>query len=97
MIFDDLERCAIHQKELFGYLNYFVEKEKYKVILIADENELKIVDEDYYKRTKEKLIGRTLKVEADIEAAFEYYMGISGLLHTAEFRGVVRDNKAKII
>lgn len=39
-IFDDVERCEIPINELFGYLNSFVEHQKQKVILVANEKEI---------------------------------------------------------
>ena len=41
LIFDDLERCSINIINLLGYINFFVEHQSYKVILIANEKELK--------------------------------------------------------
>lgn len=70
-VFDDLERCSCQVKEVFGYLNTFVEQNKSKVILIANEKEIishwrKIVNgeqeggyEDDYLHVKEKLVGIT--------------------------------------
>jgi len=40
LIFDDIERCSINLINLLGYINYFVEYEGLKVILIANEDEL---------------------------------------------------------
>ncbi|WP_218104327.1 P-loop NTPase fold protein, partial [Methylophaga muralis] len=40
LVFDDLERCTMDLNRVLGYINYFVEKEGYKVILIADEDKL---------------------------------------------------------
>jgi len=66
MIFDDLERTNISTKELLGYLNSFVEHEGKNLILLANEGELW---KDEGRRSKEKLIGHTLTVQADIDAA----------------------------
>ena len=40
LIFDDLERCQIDISNLLGYINYFVEHDDLKVIIIANEDEL---------------------------------------------------------
>ncbi len=40
MFFDDIERCRIDYKELFGYLNEFTEEPRYRVVVIGDEKEL---------------------------------------------------------
>lgn len=74
IVFDDLERCSINTVELMGYINAFVEKEGYKVILIAAENILDKLDEmkslmttfSSYSQTKEKLIGKTLEITPNI-------------------------------
>ena len=73
LVFDDLERCSMELKTILGYINYFVEKDGYKVILIADEDKLISNDNtsrndntSKYELIKEKLIGKTLEVEADV-------------------------------
>ena len=40
LIFDDLERCECPINEILGYINSFVEHEKMKVILIANQSEI---------------------------------------------------------
>lgn len=40
LIFDDVERCQIPISEVLGYINYFVEHAKSKVILIGNEEEI---------------------------------------------------------
>src|SRR5699024_8638403 len=39
-VFDDLERCSCPIEEIFGYLNTFIEQNKNKIILIANEKEI---------------------------------------------------------
>ncbi len=63
LIFDDLERCNINIVELLGYINKFVEHQKLKVIIVADESKLE--DKENYLNFKEKLIGRTFCVQPD--------------------------------
>lgn len=41
LVFDDLERCLIPYQELFGYISVFLESKDNKVILIANEAEMK--------------------------------------------------------
>lgn len=71
LIFDDLERCNIKLKVLFGYLNEFVEHYNCKLILLSDEEKInKNTDEaDSYKEFKEKLIGQTFALQTDIDNA----------------------------
>lgn len=75
LVFDDLERCSIELKQVLGYINYFVEMDGYKVILVADEEKLNAIhksqDVSGYKYVKEKLIGKTLEVEPNIGAVFD--------------------------
>lgn len=64
IVFDDLERSNIGEKDLLGTLNEYVENKFIKVIIVADED--KINGEDY-KNYKEKLISRTIRLKADYE------------------------------
>lgn len=70
LIFDDLERCKIDIGILLGYINYFVEHQELKVILVANEDELF----QNYQVIKEKLIGRTFGVSLDFEGALENFI-----------------------
>lgn len=76
LIFDDLERTSIPLNELMGYINHFVERNGCKVVLIANENEIKNTDEKYIK-IKEKLIGVTFCFRSNISDA--YYDLISSI------------------
>ena len=40
LIFDDVERCQIDVIELMGFLNNLCENKGYRVILIANEDEI---------------------------------------------------------
>jgi len=70
LIFDDLERCNIPLKQVFGYINDFVEHEKRHVIIIADASK---VEENEYLSIKEKLIGQELEIQLDIKEAFKSF------------------------
>jgi len=70
LIFDDLERCTIPLKEVFGYINSFVEHEKRHVIVIADAAKF---NPEEYLSIKEKLIGQELEVQLDIKGALESF------------------------
>jgi len=82
LIFDDLERCKIDLSNLLGYINYFVEHQELKVILIANEDEL--LKNSSYKFIKEKLIGKTFSMSLDFEGALENFI-------TTVNESVVRD------
>lgn len=69
IVFDDLERCGIGNKQdLLGAINDFVENKQIKVIVIADEAK---IDNEEYKEYKEKLISRTLRMTADYDRLVE--------------------------
>lgn len=73
LIFDDLERSNFAKpEEILGYINNLVELLGLKVVIIGNENELYTSNEEVrirYNTTREKLIGTTLKVEPNINAA----------------------------
>jgi hypothetical protein len=73
LIFDDLERCSIEIEIILGYINHFVEHQDMKCILIANEEEFFSEENKnqniIYKRVKEKLIGKTLEILPDTNAA----------------------------
>ncbi|WP_435277350.1 P-loop NTPase fold protein (plasmid) [Psychrobium sp. nBUS_13] len=107
LVFDDLERCALNLQVILGYINYFVEKDGYKVVLIADEDKLLTHQDEgenthnCYTNIKEKLIGKTVQVEADINAVFdslvnEIFIG-DVIVHNIIAKEAVKRNKAVII
>lgn len=72
-VFDDLERCLLPIGETLGYLNEFVERDGRHVVIIADETRLK---DGAYAGAKEKLVGKTLAVSADFNAAIETFRNL---------------------
>lgn len=79
LVFDDLERASIELSSLLGYINYFVEHQGYKVILVANEAELTEGDNDTktnlrYERIKEKLIGKTFEVQPQVDTALNNFL-----------------------
>lgn len=73
LIFDDLERAGMTVPELFGHLNGFVEHQGKRVIVLANEEELQSKHADYAKY-KEKTVGRTLRLHADVASAFPAFL-----------------------
>lgn len=69
LVFDDLERCELKKEEVLGYINYFVEQENIKTLIVSNEDEIK--DNDDYARKKEKLIGATFSYIEDQDVAIE--------------------------
>ncbi len=80
IIFDDLERAVMSPVDVLGYINPFVEHDGCKVIILTNENEILTANEkadksdQAYRLRKEKTIGRTLKVSANVEAAFAAFL-----------------------
>ena len=66
IIFDDLERSLMDIRETLGFINYFVEHQGNKVIIVANEDD--IPDKENYHIAKEKLIGRTLTVFEELDS-----------------------------
>jgi hypothetical protein len=81
LIFDDLERCSIKTPDIMGYINQYVENYGLKVILLANEQELnkkteeEKTDMNGYLRIKEKLIGKSFDIHADLDAALGVFIG----------------------
>ena len=69
LVFDDLERCELKKEEVLGYINYFVEQEGIKTLIVSNEEEIK--DNEEYTRKKEKLIGATFSYIEDQNLAIQ--------------------------
>jgi hypothetical protein len=63
--FDDLERCQIPVKQVFGFINNLVEHKDLKTIILADQSKIDPSQKDY-NQIKEKVIGRELNYEVDL-------------------------------
>lgn len=72
LIFDDIERSSIGSKLLLGLINDFVEHKKRHVVLLV--NSEKHNQKKKFLDRKEKLVGRTLRIEADFDAAFPVFI-----------------------
>ena len=75
LIFDDMERCQIDMKQLLGYINYFVEHCGCHVVIVGDEEHATDEAKEVLKEFKEKTVGREFEVQADINAAVNYFLG----------------------
>lgn len=89
LVFDDLERCSLPIAETLGYINYFVEHDGRKVVLIGNEEEIinresvaGIKAIEVYTRIKEKLIGQIFEIVPDIIAATDHFISEVGLEST---------------
>lgn len=99
IVFDDLERCNLELNKTLGYINSFVEDQKSKVIILANEKELEareqeIKNNNYYKKIKEKLIGKTFQVEHDVNSAFESFISE---LENNDIKKFLNERKEKVI
>lgn len=80
IVFDDLERASIELDSLLGYINHYVEHGGYKVIVIANEEEILERQKNNnklalnYMRIKEKLIGKTFEVVSDWDGAVSEFI-----------------------
>ncbi|HBF7094559.1 TPA: hypothetical protein KOU56_003644 [Clostridioides difficile] len=75
LVFDDLERCNCNVNEVLGYINNFVEHDGIKVIIVANEKEIKS-NESYkeYVKIKEKLIGITINYSPNLESTTKQFI-----------------------
>lgn len=89
LIFDDLERASIDINKILGYINYFVEHNGYKAIIVANEDEIlknhpQINTQEIkpdsghfidYLRIKEKLIGKSFTIEPNVQKSLSSFIG----------------------
>lgn len=73
IVFDDLERSNITQKDLLGTINEFIENKQIKTIIVADEDKITEGAKDNfdYKQYKEKVISRTLYLSSNYNKLIE--------------------------
>lgn len=80
LVFDDLERATISLESLLGYINHYVEYQGYKVIIVANEEEIFATQKNNgdsscsYSRIKEKLIGKTFEIEHDLPGVLSCFI-----------------------
>jgi len=90
-IFDDLERISpnLPVSEVLGYINSnYIEHQKYKTIIIANEGEIK---DKNYSREKEKVIGRTIEFRKDISSfIFAFKKSLSKKGSNSNFSKVIQ-------
>ena len=93
IIFDDFERAIMSPVELLGYINPFVEHDGCKVIILANEELIEDAD-GKYKERKEKTVGQTLQVTADVGTAFSAFMTE---IDTLDLRACYERHKSDIV
>ncbi len=70
-VFDDLERSTLNFDVLLGFFDQITDQNEIKAILICNENEIDAINEKYYKKFKEKVIGLTIDYKSDINKDFD--------------------------
>ena len=83
LIFDDLERCDVKLETLLGYINYFSEHCKCKVIIIGDENKISEKEDDKcklkFKDFNETFKNRDLRLtETVMSSGYKFKSTITG-------------------
>lgn len=69
IIFDDLERCSMPNKDILGVINQYIEHHQCKVIILAHDKQ---THNDFI-ATKEKIIGHTIEVVPQIDEAAKFF------------------------
>ena len=72
IVLDDIERCKMPTAELFGFIDLLLHKYQCKIIIIGDETKYN-GEKNIYDQYKEKIIGQTLFVQKDSNAAFDAF------------------------
>jgi KAP family P-loop domain. len=97
LIFDDLERCDVKLETLLGYINYFSEHCKCKVIIIGDEDRITAKENKdsnlKFKDFKEKTIGRTFEITVNVEETLDFFINEI----STNNRNLLSENKELII
>ena len=70
IVFDDFERCGLDLTQRLGIINWFVEHQGSKVVVIAHDEKL---DEELHSQ-KEKVFGQTIYVRPEPKEAFEAFL-----------------------
>ena len=81
--FDDLERCELSAKDLWGYINGLVDRGNSRVILII--NGEKVGDIVEYQAHREKVVGKVLQFTPVIECALTMFTTNIGSDETKHF------------
>lgn len=71
-VFDDLERCDMPVNQVLGYINEFVEQDGCKVVLIANQDEIKRGKS--YRKKREKVVGKILQIQSPLREALSFFI-----------------------
>lgn len=94
VVFDDLERCAMPIIDVMGYINRYVEHSKVRVIVVASEADIPEGQREEYKRRKEKLVGKTVRVGSDTTSVLD---ALVGQLRLSEAKSAIAINREKLL
>ncbi|HAE25860.1 MULTISPECIES: P-loop NTPase fold protein [Hyphomonas] len=72
-VFDDLERAELSIGAILGYINEFVEHDDCRIVLIANTDH-KMDEDEVFRTQREKLVGRTLKVQSALADAYNFFL-----------------------
>lgn len=90
IVFDDIERTCIDMVELLGYINLFVERNKFKVVLICNSSEIK--EKTAFAKFKEKVVGRTFEIKSDVDSAIHSFLNDAPVCYfTQEHEELIKD------
>ena len=74
-VLDDVERCDIPLKELFGLVNYICEHVGSKVILVLGKTDLQDATwKETLRKYQEKIVGREYEIAPDVDAAISSFI-----------------------
>ncbi|MGA6135862.1 P-loop NTPase fold protein [Acinetobacter dispersus] len=91
LIFDDLERCKIPVEEVLGYINFFIEHQKIKVLIVGNEEEIE--EGATYNKIREKLIGASFNYIEDSSVAINLFIDE---IFEGEVKDILKNNKETI-
>lgn len=99
---DDIDRKSkdLDLKEVFGFINNLVENLDAKVLLVANEDELrKEIDDDgsYYSMLREKVIGISVTFSSDTEEIYDEIINTKYKLSNPDYYKFLGKNKNNIL
>jgi hypothetical protein len=96
--FDDLDRKSgcLDLLEVFGFINSLVENQGAKIIIIANDEKLRI-DENYTLSLKEKVIGISIRYEPDVESVFKQIIDSKYLSSSNIFHSFLQEKSSRIV
>lgn len=95
LVFDDLERCTMNSAVVLGMINDYSEKEKYPIIIVANESKIKdSEDEISYYNIKEKVVSRTIEYVPDYRSLVDSI--IENTITNSEYRFFLKNHSKKI-